>query len=152
MDLEGGLGGDQFGFSRAERPQREGPDPHRHQHRRQHAGASQDDYRQQDPPAADAESRKGDEFAVGRHPAKPKQDADQDSHGDCESEYAGKGGKKQLQDLAARARVAYEQLHQSYELRDEEHEREDDEAEERMAGDFADDVTVQDAHGQSGPV
>jgi hypothetical protein len=46
--------------------------------------------------------------------------------------------------------MADEQLHQADKLRHKENECKDHEAEERMAENFADDVTVQDAHGANG--
>ena len=42
--------------------------------------------------------------------------------------------------------MADNQLHKTHKLRNEENEREDDEAKERMTKNFADDVAIQDAH------
>ena len=46
--------------------------------------------------------------------------------------------------------MADEQIHQADELGHEEDERKDNEAEKRMTKNFADDVTVQNAHGANG--
>src|SRR3981081_2684990 len=114
------------------------------------AGDSQDAYGQQDATPADAQGGKGDDFAVGGHAAKSEQYADKHGHGDCKSEDCRKDAKKQLEDLAAGAGVAHEQLHEAHQLRDEENKGEDDESEERVTKNFADNVTVQYAHVTNG--
>ena len=43
--------------------------------------------------------------------------------------------------------MAHQQLHEANQLRNKEDEREDNEAKERMTKNFADDITIQYAHG-----
>ena len=46
--------------------------------------------------------------------------------------------------------MADQELHEPYQLRHEQHEREDNQSEEGMTENFADDITVKNAHGAIG--
>ena len=88
------------------------------------------------------ERGQGNDFAVHGHAAKAQQHADQNGHGYGEDQDAGDNAKEENGDLRTRAGVTDKQLHEPYELGNEEHKCENDESQEGVTYHFADDVAV----------
>ena len=150
LNLKRDLGSEQGAFNGAEGAKAERGQPESHHESKSRAKHGKNPNRKKNALAADAESGKSDDFAVHGHAAKAEQDANEDGHGDGEDENAGDDEEEEVNDLGARAGVADEELHETNELGNEQNKGKNDEAEESVANNFANDVTIEDAHVEKG--
>ena len=127
----GGAGGDVEGVGQAGDPEADGEDA-------DDADEAED---------ADAAGAHGGDFAVGCEPTEAEQDADQDGHGDGEGEEAGQQVGDEAKDVEGAGDAAHRELHEREQVAHEQNEGEEHAAEQSVAGDFAEDVASEDAHG-----
>jgi hypothetical protein len=144
------LGGDEGGFQGTAGAQGERGEPKGHEEGEGGAEEGKGADGNEDAFTADAEGREGDDFAVHGHAAEAEKDSDEYGHGDGENQDAGDDAEEDGGDLRGGTGVADEDFHEADELGDEEYKGKDEEAEEGVAGDFAGDVTVEDAHRAKG--
>lgn len=146
LDLKGNLVGDEVGFDDSKGAQGRGTSPKRHESSDKHSAERKHGDRKKNASASNAERSKRDDFAVSRHATEAEEDADENGHRHGKCKYAGEQTEEKSYELVAGAGMADEKLHKPDKLWNEKDKSEDDEAQERMTKNFADDVTIQDAH------
>lgn len=107
-------------------------------------------HREENALATDTQRGESDDLAVHGHASEAEKDTDENAHGDGENEKAGNDTEEEKNDLRTGAGMADEELHETDELGNEEDERENEKAEEGVAGDFAGDIAIEKTHGEKG--
>ena len=150
LHLKGNLRDEETGFDVAKSAKAAGGKDKGHQQSQHRAEDSEDSDREKDAFTANPEGSQRNDFAIHGHAAQSEKDPDEDCHGDGEDKNPGDDAEEQGEDLRPRTGMAHEEFHEADELGDEEHEGEDKKAQEGVADDFANNVTIEDAHGAKG--
>jgi hypothetical protein len=150
LDGKGDLGSEEGGFGGAAGAEGEGSEPEGHKKGESGADKGENADGNENAFAADAQRSEGDDLAVHGHAAEAEENTDEHAHGDGEDENAGDNTEEEDDDLRGRTGMTDENLHETDELGDEEDKREDEETEQGVTGDFAGNVTIEDAHEAKG--
>ena len=101
---------------------------------------------QQQSPEANAGSVQRHDLAVGGQSPEADEHADQHAHGKRKAEHRRKRAEKQQGHGPDAARVPDDKVHQAHELRNEEYESEDGEAQDGVGNYFASNISIEKAH------
>ena len=146
LNRVGRLGQQQAFFQALQGANRRGAQPEGQHQRAEAAGERHASNGNQQTAQADARSMQRDDFAVGGEPTQADQHPDQHRHRDGEGQHGRQRTQKYQRDGEHAAGMADHQIHQADELRHEENESKDSEAQDGVRADFATDVFIEEAH------
>ena len=146
LDGVRGLGHEHALFEAAQRANRGRADPESKNQGAQAAGEGDEADGHEQTAQADARSVQGDDFAIGGEAAEADEDADQDGHGNGEGENGRQGAEKNQGNGENAAGVTDDEVHEADELRDEEDEGENGQAQQGVGGYFAAYILIYKTH------